>query len=224
MFTGIIREVGRVRSVRSRAGVAAIEIEGTATAPGLAVGDSVAVNGVCLTVTSLRGSRFHVDLSPETLRATTAGFWRPGRVVHLEPSLRASDPLGGHFVLGHVDDVGRVVGVRLSGASRQVEIAAPPHVLAALLPKGSIAVDGVSLTLDAGPFVRSFTVTLIPQTLRTTRLASLRTGDRVNLEADVLAKAGRGAAGSRVPAAERSSGMTVGDVLSRGWRRTRLGP
>ena len=214
MFTGIVREVGEVEAARRSAGVTVLEINAPATVSGLAIGDSVAVNGVCLTVTALRGHRFQVDLSPETLRTTTAGGWRSGDRVHLEPSLRASDSLGGHFVLGHVDDVGRVDRVKRLGGSRQVTVTAAPRVLAQLLPKGSISVDGVSLTLDSGPFGRSFTVTLIPQTLRETRFASLKPGDVVNLEVDVLAKAARSAAN----AAPRA-GLTLQDILARGWRR-----
>ncbi len=223
MFTGIVREIGSIRAARRGRGVTVLEIEGPTVPHGLAVGDSVAVNGVCLTVTAQRGSRFCADVSPETRRATTAGSWRPGDDVHLEPSLRASDSLGGHFVLGHVDGVGRVLGVRRFGDSRQVEIAAPAHLLGLLLPKGSIAVDGVSLTLDAGPFGRSFTVTLIPETLRATRFGSLKPAQAVNLEADVLAKVARHhQAGSARPAAGAhdapDGGMTVRDILRRGWR------
>jgi riboflavin synthase len=227
MFTGIIREVGVLHSVRRGSGVTVLEVHAPEVAPGLAVGDSIAVNGVCLTVTVLHGGRFRVDVSPETRRATTAGGWRTGTRVHLEPALRASDRLGGHFVLGHVDDVGRIDRVRRLGAARQVTVAAPPGVLAQLLPKGSVAVDGVSLTLDAGPFGRTFTVTLIPETLRATRLSTLGPGDAVNLEVDVLAKGGRGQtfgrdtrdpAESREPNAERRARLTLQDIRKHGWR------
>jgi riboflavin synthase len=233
MFTGIVREIGAVHSVRRGRGVTVLAIDAASTAPGLAVGDSVSVNGVCLTVTTRRGPRFTVDLSPETTRRTTAGRWRAGDRVHLEPSLRASDALGGHFVLGHVDDVGRVARVTPLDAARQVTVMAPAAVLRLLLPKGSVAVDGVSLTLDEGPFDRSFTVTLIPQTLRETRLAALRPGASVNLEADVLAKAGRRAAGDlwlaaggsitrdtaagRKPHAAGRTMLTVQDIRKYGW-------
>jgi riboflavin synthase len=211
MFTGIVREIGSVASVRRRGGATGLEIDAPVVGPDLGVGDSVAVNGVCLTVVERRGPRFRVDLSPETLRTTTAGSWRAGRLVHLEAALRASDPLGGHFVLGHVDAVGRVDRLRSLGAASALTITAPAVVLAQLVPKGSIAVDGVSLTLDAGPFARSFTVTLIPETLRATRLSALASGDGVNLEVDVLAKAGRRAAVA--PAA-----MTVDGIRKYGWR------
>jgi riboflavin synthase len=218
MFTGIVREVGGIHSVRHGRGVTALAIDAARTAPGLAIGDSVSVNGVCLTVTTRRGPRFTVDLSPETTRTTTAARWRAGDRVHLEPSLRASDALGGHFVLGHVDDVGQVARVERLGATRQITVMAPSAVLRLLLPKGSIAVDGVSLTLDAGPFERSFAVTLIPQTLRDTRFAALRPGEAVNLEVDVLAKAGRPATDGRRPSTG-SRITTVDDIVAHGWRR-----
>ena len=207
MFTGIIREVGGIRAVRHRAGVTVIDVDAPVIAPGLGIGNSVAVNGVCLTVTALAGGRFSADLSPETVRATTARRWRAGDRVHLEPSLRVSDALGGHFVLGHVDAIGRVVRIARLGEARQVTVGATAAVLAQLLPKGSIALDGVSLTVDGGPFDHSFTVTLIPETLRATCLSALRHGDLVNLEVDVLAKAGR-----------RRTGLTAQDVRKYGWQ------
>lgn len=219
MFTGIITEVGGLHAVRHRAGVTVVHVDAPAIAAGLGIGDSVAVNGVCLTVTGLVGARFSADLSPETIRTTTARRWRAGDRVHLEASLRASDPLGGHFVLGHVDAVGRVERTARLGEARQVTVGAPAAVLAQLLPKGSIAVDGVSLTLDQGPFVRSFTTTLIPETLRSTRLSALRPGDLVNLEVDVLAKAGRRhAAEGRGPQIERRTALTVPDIRKYGWQ------
>jgi riboflavin synthase len=219
MFTGIVREVGRVLGAGRAGGVTSLDVEAPDTTPGLAVGNSVSVNGVCLTVTRTHGPTFQVDLSPETLRATTAAAWRAGTRVHLEPSLRASDSLDGHFVLGHVDGVGIVEVVRASGAVRQMTVTAPDALLALLLPKGSIAIDGVSLTLDAGPFDRSFTVTLIPQTLRETTFGRFSRGDRVNLEADVLAKsARRGApATGRVETARRQ--LTLAHILEQGWGR-----
>jgi riboflavin synthase len=234
MFTGIVREIGTIHAVRRRPGVAVLEIDAPGIARDVEVGDSVAVNGVCLTATHRHGDRFRVDLSPETLRTTTAARWRSGSRVHLEPSLRAADRLGGHFVLGHVDGVGRLEAVKRLGTARQVTVAAAPSVLAQLLPKGSVAVDGVSLTLDAGPFLRSFTVTLIPETLRETRLAALGTGDLVNLEVDVLAKAGRNpalgfrlsapggtppdTAGSQASRVEGRTGLSLQDIKHYGWK------
>jgi riboflavin synthase alpha subunit len=129
--------------------------------------------------------------------------------VHLEPALRTGEPLGGHFVLGHVDGVGGVARVARRAGTVVLSVSAPRALLVQLLPKGSIAVDGVSLTLDEGPFDRIFTVTLIPHTLRETRFGALRIGDRVNLELDVLSKAARRGAGP----------LTMNAILARGWAR-----
>jgi riboflavin synthase len=219
MFTGIVRELGSVRVVRHSRGVTRVVIHAAASAPGLAVGDSVSVNGVCLTVTRTQPADFRADLSAETLRASTAAAWRPGTCVHVERSLRATDPIGGHFVLGHVDGIGVIEAVRDNGAVRQLVVGAPHRLLSLLIPKGSVAVDGVSLTLDAGPFARSFTVTLIPQTLRATTFGTRRPGDRVNLELDVLAKAARGAATASVVAGAGRRRLTLDAILGRGWRR-----
>jgi riboflavin synthase len=229
MFTGLVREVGTIASVGRRASVTRLEVLAPMVAPQLVVGASLAVNGVCLTVTGLVGPRVRIDVSDETRRVSTASRWRRGDRVHLEPALLASDALGGHLVLGHVDGVGIVRAVRPRGDTRLVSIDPPPGLLPLLLPKGSIAVDGVSLTLDAGPFTRTFTVTLIPQTLRSTRFSRLAAGDRVNLETDVLAKAAggpgvgealRGAARTRSGLAyDARSRLTTADILSRGWHR-----
>jgi riboflavin synthase alpha subunit len=168
-------------------------------------------------VTGLAGPSVTVDAMAETLRVTTLGDWRPGRRVHLEPALRAGDRLGGHLVLGHVDGVGTVRGATRRGGQLRLSVAYPEPLGAWLLPKGSIAVDGVSLTLDEQPVGGVFTVNLIPHTMRETRLGELRPGDRVNLEADVLAKgAGRDAS----PEGPRSR-LTVDRILNRGWRRRR---
>ncbi len=217
MFTGLVREVATVRSVGAAGRTRVVEIDAPSSAPSLAIGDSLAVDGICLTVTGKAGRRVRADLSPETLRVTTAGNWVAGRRVHVEPARRVGDELGGHFVLGHVDGVGRVVARRRAGRSASLTIAADAAVLAQLLPKGSIAVDGVSLTLDEGPFDRTFTVMLVPHTLAQTHLASLGRGDRVNLEVDVLAKAAR---------AQRPAGggpppepLTVDAILRAGWRK-----
>lgn len=219
MFTGLVREVGTLRSAHHAGGLTRLEIEAPGCAPGLAVGDSVAVNGVCLTVTKAARGRVSVDVSRETLRVTTAGGWRAGSRLHLEPALRVGDALGGHFVLGHVDGVGQVVrSVRRSGTT-SLTIATSAVLLAQLLPKGSIAVDGVSLTLDEGPFERAFTVTLVPHTLRETRFSSLRPGDRVNLEIDVLSKAASqaGRAGQTAGTVPPAETLTLKTILGRGW-------
>jgi riboflavin synthase len=216
MFTGIVREIGTIDQRRRGSGVTSFLIAAPRLADRLAVGDSLAVNGVCMTVTARTGSTVAVDVSGETLGITTAASWQRGDRVHLEPALGASDAIGGHFVLGHVDGVGSVRQTRPIGDTKSVSIEPPAELRPHLLPKGSVAVDGVSLTLDAGPFLRTFTLTLIPQTLRETRLGALRPGDRVNVEVDVLAKA---AARQRDEEARPSTSLSLADVMSRGWTR-----
>lgn len=183
MFTGIVEEIGRVEWVRDgRLRVAARRV-----VRGLKPGDSVAVDGVCLTAARVDRGGFEVDLGPATRERTTLGGRRPEDPVNLERPVRLSQRLGGHLVQGHVDAVGRIRSVRRDGASRWVEIAAPREVLRYLVERGSVAVDGVSLTV-AGLGPRSFRVCLIPQTLQRTTLGLREPGDVVNVEVDVVAK------------------------------------
>ena len=183
MFTGIVREVGTVVSFDgSRLVVAAAE-----PTAGAGVGDSVAVAGVCLTVVELDEARLAFDVVPETLSRSALGRLEPGSAVNLEPSLRVGDQLGGHVVQGHVDAVGSVRSVTQEGDGRRVRVDAPENVLASCIEKGSIAVDGVSLTIAAFDD-EGFEVALIPHTLVVTTLGSLEPGAEVNLEADVLGK------------------------------------
>ncbi|MGH3053942.1 MAG: riboflavin synthase, partial [Gaiellaceae bacterium] len=186
MFTGIVRELGTVAAFDgSRLVVVASE-----TAAGSAVGDSVAVAGVCLSVVERGDGRFAFDVVPETLARTALGGLEPGGLVNIEPSLRVGDQLGGHVVQGHVDAVGRVRSIQALTSlpeSRRVWIDAPDPILGYCLEKGSIAVDGVSLTVAALDD-DGFEVALIPHTLAATTLGRLEPGDEVNLEPDVLAK------------------------------------
>ena len=179
MFTGIVRERGRVAAFDGSRLV--VEAPGTTAE----VGDSVAVAGVCLTVVETRPLAF--DVVPETLERTTLGSLEPGGEVNVEPALRAGEPLGGHVMQGHVDGVGRVRSVEPEGDGARIWVDAPPEVLRYCVEKGSVAVDGTSLTVatldDAG-----FAVALVPHTLAATTLGGLGAGDIVNLEADVLAK------------------------------------
>jgi riboflavin synthase alpha subunit len=185
MFTGIISSKGRVTK---RTGLR-LEIE--AALPRARVGDSVAVNGVCLTIVKSLGTaksrRLAFDLSQETLDRTTLGFWSPGRCVNVEPALRAGDPLGGHVVQGHVDAVGRVVARRSKGGWTLISFGFPPSLKDFFVHKGSVAVDGISLTL-VNPKRGRFDVAVIPHTEKETTLGESRPGDAVNLEADPLAK------------------------------------
>jgi riboflavin synthase len=159
----------------------------SALADSLADGDSVAVNGVCLTATAVQDRRFHADVMNETLQRTSLAQAAPGGRVNLELPLRAGDPLGGHIVQGHVDGVGRVGEVIDDGFSRRLRVDADPGVLRYVVVKGSITVDGVSLTV-AEIDDRSFTVSLIPETLERTNLGAAQPGTAVNLEVDILAK------------------------------------
>jgi riboflavin synthase len=183
VFTGIVREVGRVETVDAAAGGARLRIHAPATAAAASVGDSVSVAGVCLTAVEAADGVLAFDAVPETLRRSSLGRLEPGAAVNVEPSLRAGDQLGGHFVQGHVDGVGRVRCADAEG----LEIEAPPEVLRYCAEKGSIAVEGVSLTIaDLGE--DSFSVALIPHTREATTLGALTPGDEVNLETDLIAR------------------------------------
>jgi riboflavin synthase len=188
MFTGLVEAVGRVGTVETagqgrRLRVAAPEDP----AWQLALGESVAVNGVCLTVVEAGAGRLAFDLAEETLRVTTLGELRTGDPVNLERPLRFDGRLGGHLVLGHVDGIGRVTAVRPEGEGARLEVDVPPGLRPLLIPKGSVAVDGVSLTV-AGLADTAFAVALIPHTLEVTTLGQRRPGDPVNLEMDVIGK------------------------------------
>ncbi len=186
MFTGLIEAVGRVRASTDGDAGGRLVVESPLGAD-LSVGDSVAVNGVCLTVVDRDAASFAVDVSPQTVRVTTAGDWRVGRRLNLERPLRADGRLGGHFVLGHVDAVSQLLVSRPDGDSRWLEFALPPALAAWVISKGSIAVDGISLTIAELEADR-FAVQVIPHTWAATACADLVPGDAVNLEADVLGK------------------------------------
>jgi riboflavin synthase alpha subunit len=221
MFTGLVREIGTLRTVARRGTLTKLWVHAPASAPELGLGDSLAVNGVCLTVTELRGDLVQLDAVSETREVTTLAGWRAGRRVHLEPALKAGDPLGGHLVLGHVDGVGVLSRRRTLGENLLLTFEVPAEMRVWLLPKGSIAVDGVSLTLDAGPFHDGFTVSLIPHSLSWTRFGEMKTGERVNLEADVLAKGGAARDAMDTPAGDGTRPLTVNDITARGFRRGR---
>src|SRR5262245_29770199 len=183
MFTGIVRERGRVASIEQEGDGVRLEIDAPETAADLGVGDSVSISGACLTATTVSNGTFSVTAVPETLDRTTLGRLMAGDEINLEPALHAGDALGGHFVQGHVDAVGRIA----SFEHARVWIEADPEVLRYCVEKGSITVDGVSLTI-AGLRNGAFEVALIPHTLEVTTLGDLEPGDEVNLEVDVLAK------------------------------------
>jgi riboflavin synthase len=187
MFTGIVRERGRVAALDGGHEGMRLLVEAPATAAGVRAGDSVSVNGTCLTATEVADGAIAFQAVPETLRRTSLGRLAPGAAVNVEPALRAGEPLGGHYVQGHVDAVGRVRSVAAEGEGTRVWIDAPQEVLRYCVEKGSVAVEGVSLTvaeLDGA----GLAVALVPHTLAATTLGGLQAGDEVNLEADVLAK------------------------------------
>ena len=187
MFTGIVRERGRIAAIDGGDGGRHLRIEAPATAAQLDVGDSVSIDGCCLTATAVANGSFSATVVPESLDRTTLGELEPGDDVNLEAAVRAGDPLGGHYVQGHVDGVGRVTGVEAEGDGARLRIEPPAELLRYCVEKGSVAIDGVSLTI-ASLEDGSFTVALIPHTLLATTLGALKPGDPVNLEADVLAK------------------------------------
>jgi riboflavin synthase len=187
MFTGIVRELGRVVLAEGDIGGLALVAEAPESASELAVGDSISINGCCLTAESVEGVRISMHAVPETLARSTLGRLSAGDAVNVEPAVRAGDPLGGHYVQGHVDAVGRVQSVEAEGEGLRVFFEAPDDVLRYCVEKGSIAVDGVSLTVaELGR--EEFAVALVPHTLEATTLSALVPGQGVNLEADVLAK------------------------------------
>ena len=183
MFTGLIEEVGAV----ARRSGADVEIVAGAIMEGMALGDSVAINGACLTVAALKEKSFVVQVSPETFARTTLGNLQPGHAVNLERAMRLGDRFGGHMVLGHVDGVGQVAGVRDQGEFQLWSFRAPQEVARYLVPKGSVAIDGISLTV-VEPSAGTFAVAIIPTTLQATTLSARRPGDPVNMEADILGK------------------------------------
>ncbi len=183
MFTGIVEEVGTVAEISNNG----ITVRAEKVLSDLKLGDSIAVNGACLTAVSIEDSRFSVDLSPETMRRTSLGALSAGGVVNLERALSASDRMGGHIVQGHVDGTGRVTSTKEDGDSVIYRVRAPSRMMPYIVEKGFIAVDGISLTVvKVG--TSSFTLAVIPYTLRNTNLQTLSVGTRVNLEADILAK------------------------------------
>ncbi len=187
MFTGLIKEKGRAAAMRKGPAGARLTVQAPLLGSKAALGDSIAVNGACLTVAGKNGDRLDFDVSRETLKKTAVGSLRPGDEVNLEDALTPGSPMGGHFVQGHVDGAGRVAAVRKTGGAAVMSVRVPAELARYLVPKGSVAVDGVSLTVNE---VRGavFTVTLVPRTLAVTTLGARRRGDAVNVEADILAK------------------------------------
>ena len=187
MFTGLVEEVGRVVSVARRDAGVRLVLEAARVTGDLSVGDSVSISGCCLTAVEARPDTFSVDLVPETLSRTTLGEVEPDARVNLERSLRLDQRLGGHLVLGHIDGVGRVAEVRAEGEGRRVRIEIPEALARFVAEKGSLSVDGVSLTVAACSD-RDCEIAYVPHTVRATIVGGYAPGRRVNLEVDLLAR------------------------------------
>jgi len=187
MFTGIVEEIGTVREIRGGGDSSALKIEGKRIFEDLCVGDSVAVSGVCLTVTSLSVNAFTADVMHETLRRSSLGGLRAGSRVNLERAMPANGRFGGHIVTGHIDGAGVIAGIKKDGIAVWYTIKAGNQILKYVVEKGSVAIDGISLTV-ASVSDASFQVSIIPHTIEATALHDKSIGDSVNLEADLLGK------------------------------------
>ncbi len=187
MFTGLIQDVGKIQSVEPRHGGMKLAISSRLNLGSIKIGDSISVDGVCLTVVGLAGMTFTVEVSPETLQKTTLAEARQGQRVNLETALRMSDPLGGHLVAGHVDGTGEILEVIPEGNSWRYRFRVPPEISRYLVEKGSVAVDGISLTV-AQCREEELIISVIPHTAQASTLGEKKAGDRVNLENDMIAK------------------------------------
>lgn len=207
MFTGIIEEVGTVR----RIGGGTLAIDAAGVLSDVHLGDSIAVNGVCLTVTAFDAHHFEADVMPETVRRTSFSELRKGSLVNLERALTLASRLGGHIVSGHIDGVGTVAALRQEGNALLLTVAAAPALLRGIVEKGSVALDGISLTV-AAVTKETFTVSLIPHTRDVTNLRAKHTGSRLNIETDIIGKyvekLMRGNESGETEAAEETTGIT----------------
>lgn len=216
MFTGIIEEIGTVRSIRGGGSGMVLDIEASKVLEGTATGDSIAVNGVCLTVTPGSG-HFTADAMPETLRRTSLGSLRPGSKVNLERAMACGGRFGGHLVSGHVDACGRVADLVRDGIALVMRVSVPSDVLRYVARKGSVTLDGVSLTVaSVSDSDSSFTVSLIPHTMASTTLHLLKPGSPVNVEVDMLARYVERllAAGEAAPASAQVDSGSAGGGLT----------
>ena len=221
MFTGLIEETGSIRSVRRTGRSLLLTVGARVVLEGLKLGDSIAVNGVCLTVTRFDTDSFTADVMPETYEKTNLSDLPPGSPVNLERTMRLGDRFGGHIVQGHVDGTGRIQALERDEIAVWVTVEAPPEVHRYMVPKGSITIDGISLTVvDVSP--EAFRVSLIPHTAAVTTMSRHQVGDRVNLEVDILAKYVERLLGGRLPDAgpagtERRGGITEAFLREHGF-------
>jgi riboflavin synthase len=213
MFTGLIEDLGKIVTLERRGAAARLNVVTALPLAEIRLGDSIAVNGVCLTVVAMSGEVISFDVSPETLQ--TAGFARlsPGRPVNLERALRLSDRLGGHLVTGHIDAVARVSGRREDSGNIVFSFKVPGEIARFIVPKGSIAIDGISLTVNMVE-ADSFSVNIIPHTADKTTLSLFRVGDEVNIETDIIGKYVQRLLGGKDKAA---AGLTMQSLLENGF-------
>jgi len=215
MFTGIIEHLGTVESLKLQAGGGRLTIQAPTVAPHLAVANSIAVDGCCLTVVTVRGDEFAADLSAETIRKTAMGEWKAGTRVNLEQPITAAKEFGGHFVLGHVDTTGRVMRLDPEGENWWYGVEVPQPFAKFIVPQGSIAIDGISLTV-ARWNGRAAELAIIPFTYQHTNIRSKKVGDAVNLEADVVGKYVEGYLEAR-SSAKPASNLTIQQLVAQGF-------
>jgi riboflavin synthase len=187
MFTGIIEETGKLEAVRWGSHSASLKIRATKVLGDLKLGDSICTNGACLTVTSLGANSFEVDVMAETMRSTNLGMLKNGQEINLERAMQLNDRLGGHMVSGHIDGVGKIIAFRKEDIATWIDIEAPENINDYIINKGSVAIDGVSLTVS-GLHENGFSVSIIPFTGAKTTLLIKKPGDTVNIECDLVAK------------------------------------
>jgi riboflavin synthase len=216
MFTGLVEEVGTVERVTGAGQSLHLTVGARTVLDGCKIGDSIAVNGVCLTVVRFDGHTFTVDAIPETFTRTNLGALRAGSPVNLERTMRLGDRFGGHIVQGHVDGTGRITGLQRDEIAITMTVTAPPDVLRYMVPKGSITIDGISLTVVTVEADR-FSVSLIPHTAAQTNIRDRRVGDAVNLEVDILAKYVERLLGVQTAAAPESGRITEGFLKENGF-------
>jgi riboflavin synthase len=212
MFTGIIQKVGEVAALQRSGGAGRLALKAGAWTPPVALGESIAIEGVCLTVAQISGEVLHFDVLEETLAKTTLGGKKRGDGVNLERAVRAGDFLGGHIVSGHVDGVGAIARLGRAGADRIVEVRCGADLLRGIVPKGSIALNGISLTVVEVK-ADAFTVHIIPHTWEHTSLRTARAGDAVNLETDILGKY----VARHLAAREKKSSVTFDQLRAAGF-------
>ncbi|HEU4965750.1 MAG TPA: riboflavin synthase [Bacilli bacterium] len=214
MFTGLVEEVGTIKEIRPAGKAIHMTIKAKTVLDDVQLGDSIAVNGICLTVTHFDGATFTVDVVPETMRRTTLHEMHAGSPCNLERAMALGKRFGGHIVSGHIDGVGRIVSITEEDIAKVVRIAAPPEVLRYVVEKGSIAIDGVSLTvMDVDS--ESFRVSIIPHTWQVTALTHRRVGSQINLECDIIGKYVERLLGPHVPGGQANgNGRPTGGGMS----------